>query len=1551
MRCQEKQRWFRRPFLWLGLVFLCVLWFAGRSFHDPERTSSANQTTPQSRPTLSGFPAIPADRHAASPNDAASFHQVTSDPGKSEKPASGGDFCKQVADDFAAWAANYVTNRGGQPSPEELAVGESLALSRRQALKELIQTDPAQALQCALPLRLRAGLPASVERFLEERVSGRGFFGVITSDDLDTGTSELHREVQIGSRTFRAFVYGRRTHQISQRNVFLHGIAIDGLMAVHEYPLRRLEPGEEVSKPADLDTCAFCGAPVSVENAVLADVGDEIVAACGETHFRKLAAQLAGDEGGGYGKGGELLRDSWTQGPKRLLFMRVAFPEDPSEPITEDAAYSLMNDINTWFVENSYGTTSIVPDVTPLLILPQTKDWYGVQGSTSLLADARDAARAAGFDTDNYDFDIVRHNKVPGYNWNGQSYVGDKGIWLQTSSVGVTAHELGHCYGLLHANFWNATGDSVIGAGSNATYGDIFDTMGNSSAGSCQFNVIWKNKLDWLPDQFFHNVTNSGCYRIYAFDVPQLVSSFKYGLRVAKDSYRDYCAEFRQKFTSNPWTQNGILLHWNPWSNEAGGSGGGTHLLDTTPGTPAGNSSKDDAAVVIGRTFSDPSAGIHITPLAKGGSAPDIWIDVQVNIGFFPDNLPPTLQIAVDSVCVATNVPVNFMAIASDANGDALAYCWDFGDLTFGSNAPTASKKWSAAGDYVVRCVVSDMKGGVASRFVVVTVGSPATYRVAGRITDASGQPIEGVRVHNGLTGSAYRGTYTDSDGQYVLAGLASSSYTLGAVKYGLALQPIGWTNPITVGEDLTEVNWTGEAKPTVFLTATDPVAREQGLVPASITLSRTGPTASSLTVNYKVSGTADLNADYSLSPKWTTWPPKITLPAGVSSTNFFVTPIEDTESEGPETVVFSLAESTEYLITPNAEVVVVIEDNETATKPTVSVAAKTLSEDSDNLIVEGKADPGEFEFTRVGPVAEDLAIYYTVSGSAQSGVDYTPLAGVITIPAGQTKASVSFTAIDDLLVEGNETVVVTIVPNAAYQLSSNNSAQVTIVDDDPPTVTIVATDKQAIENSSNTGRFTVTRAGSLAANLLVNYTLEGTAVNGVDYSALSGTVLIPAGQATATITITPLNDSLVEGDETVVATLTSSSLYNICNPGQAWLVINDDEMPTVTLSVSDATAAEPGTDTAAFTFTRTGSTANPLTVLFDVSGTANNGVDYSAIPNSIEIPAGSSSTVLLITPLDDNIREKAETVILTLKESPNYNRGTTAAQTVTINDDDTTGMVGVRFATSSSSALESATTVQIAVVLSTTSSSPVTVGYAVSGGTATGGQDYSLSSGTLTFAANETTKSILFSVTDDSLAEADETIVISLLNPANALLDAVTNHTYTIVDNDGSGNVTISAVTPNASETGPKSGSFRISRSGSTSSDLTVLFQVTGTASSPSDYQPLGNSCIIPAGQSSVNLVVTPVDDSTPEPPETVTVKLLGAVGAKIGSPSSATVTIADNDSSESLPIVTVIASDPIAAEPGSDTGEFIISRDRGTNAPLTVSFTVGGTATSGVD
>src|SRR3990167_6038374 len=111
--------------------------------------------------------------------------------------------------------------------------------------------------------------------------------------------------------------------------------------------------------------------------------------------------------------------------------------------------------------------------------------------------------------------------------------------------------------------------------------------------------------------------------------------------------------------------------------------------------------------------------------------------------------------------------------------------------------------------------------------------------------------------------------------------------------------------------------------------------------------------------------------------------------------------------------------------------------------------------------------------------------------------------------------------------------------------------------------------------------------------------------------------------------------------------------------------------LPTVSVSATDSTASEPGTDTGAITFTRTGSTASSLTVNYTISGTATNGTDYTSIASPITIPAGQASAVLTITPINDATVEPSETATLTISANAAYTVGAPNSATVNINDDD----------------------------------------------------------------------------------------------------------------------------------------------------------------------------------------------------------------------------------------------------------------------------------------
>jgi hypothetical protein len=117
-----------------------------------------------------------------------------------------------------------------------------------------------------------------------------------------------------------------------------------------------------------------------------------------------------------------------------------------------------------------------------------------------------------------------------------------------------------------------------------------------------------------------------------------------------------------------------------------------------------------------------------------------------------------------------------------------------------------------------------------------------------------------------------------------------------------------------------------------------------------------------------------------------------------------------------------------------------------------------------------------------------------------------------------------------------------------------------------------------------------------------------------------------------------------------------------------------------VSVTATDATAAETGPDGGEFTITRTGSTAAALAVSVALTGTAIGGTDYTAPGSPVTIPAGSASATVAITPRNDTEPEDAETVILTVQPGTGYTVGTSASARVTIADDDGTAG-GVVFA------------------------------------------------------------------------------------------------------------------------------------------------------------------------------------------------------------------------------------------------------------------------------
>lgn len=707
------------------------------------------------------YKASPQIRQGPGPISPQPSHLVPSNltPHLASLKLSSFDLINSVADEevfsgFASWMQRYEAVTHELDRQRLAREGVHLAGQRRAALESLIQADPRRALELRLPAEQRNKLPPSIQSLLETPIQAHGDLMVLATLPLpgqEGKVKPLSRTARINNARYEAFVYGRRSGEPSRTNIPLQGIALGALMAIEDYPI----DGEaDASLQAGL--VAAASAPAETE--------------------------------------------------KKLLFIRVDFSDLAGEPFSESAGASLINNVNAFYRENSYGKVGFAlkgagSEVTPTLRMPNTAAFYSEDELfDELRSDARAAARAAGYVLSDYDYDLICFNRISAWNWAGRGYVGGAGVWINdVFTAGVVAHELGHNFGLGHANFWQTQDYSVIGdQGISQEYGDKFDTMGDPAAGQKHFNARFKNVLNWLPATNIATVLSSATYTLWPQDSNQLLGI--QALRIPKNSRTNYWVELRQKITANRWLRAGVGLRW------ASSDSLSTLLLDTTPGSIEGI---EDSSILLGQTFSDYQAGIHITPVAVNPTTPPS-LQIVVNRGPFPSNRAPILDLVASATQVLPGAEAVFEARGDDPDGDSLAYAWDLGDGSFGTNQTVIAKRWMTSGLYLVRCSVSDMKGGVTSGSVLVRVGHPDLWALSGQVLD-DGKPLAGIRI----SASPSKVTWTDSNGRFTLAGLSSGSYHLVAGHDENRFLRPGFTNPLVVRTNLAGLDFLVPALPT----------------------------------------------------------------------------------------------------------------------------------------------------------------------------------------------------------------------------------------------------------------------------------------------------------------------------------------------------------------------------------------------------------------------------------------------------------------------------------------------------------------------------------------------------------------------------------------------------------------------------------------------------------------------------------------------------------------------------------------------------------------
>ncbi|HEY9295824.1 MAG TPA: Calx-beta domain-containing protein, partial [Phormidium sp.] len=362
-------------------------------------------------------------------------------------------------------------------------------------------------------------------------------------------------------------------------------------------------------------------------------------------------------------------------------------------------------------------------------------------------------------------------------------------------------------------------------------------------------------------------------------------------------------------------------------------------------------------------------------------------------------------------------------------------------------------------------------------------------------------------------------------------------------------------------------------------------------------------------------------------------------------------------------------------------------------------------------------------------------------------------------------------------------------LPNGGANTTYIDSLRVTL-----PTVTIAATDANAAEAGLDPGTFRITRTGSTTNALAVSYTIGGQAANGTDYNPnLTGTATIAAGQSFVDITITPVNDSTAEGNETLTLDLVDTADYDLGATSKATVAIADNDTAGITITQSgDRTNVTEGGATDSYTVVLNTQPTAIVTININPDAqTTTNTNSLTFTPNNWNIAQN-----VTVTAVDDAAVEGNHTGTISHTATSidnNYNGINIASLTANITDNDVAAPPTVNLSVSSNAGTEAGTK---AITVTATAQSAVTgdqtVDLGVSGTNITPG-DYNLSNTTITIPNGQTTGSVTFTVVDDAVVEGTETATLTITNPsAGITLGNTTSQNISISDNDTAG-VTIS--------------------------------------------------------------------------------------------------------------------------------------------------------------
>jgi Calx-beta domain len=231
-------------------------------------------------------------------------------------------------------------------------------------------------------------------------------------------------------------------------------------------------------------------------------------------------------------------------------------------------------------------------------------------------------------------------------------------------------------------------------------------------------------------------------------------------------------------------------------------------------------------------------------------------------------------------------------------------------------------------------------------------------------------------------------------------------------------------------------------------------------------------------------------------------------------------------------------------------------------TTATLSIAAASVTEGG-NLM---------FTVSRTGITTSAVSVQYvSASGTATTGTDFTAVSGTLSFAAGEISKTISVATVNDVAVEANETLTVTLSAPSAGATLGTAVGTGTINDNDSAAPPSFALSAGAAVAEGIASTFTVTKTGTTSSSFSVNYgtNATGTATVGSDFTAASGTLTFAAAETSKTFTVSTIDDAVQEATETIGAALSSPTGGSTITTGSASASVTDNDTPIVFASAA----------------------------------------------------------------------------------------------------------------------------------------------------------------------------------------------------------------------------------------------------------------------------------------------------------------------------------------------------------------------------------------------